>query len=265
MRELDPTQHKLHCAVWNGRDHPLDVFAESWEKWFQWNTYRPGTNAFNRPFIFSLIQIPDEPSHWLFGGAFRVLERGTTPHSYAYKIELQEDVLPGCIGRLKVRYHRPGRTIRLRLENALDELEVAEILPSRYAGPPFPGHDSINHTLRELALVYAQERADWRGALEHMKGVYVIHDRTSGKPYIGSAYGDTGIWARWAEYVDSLHGGNIDLRALVDREGEAYVQDNLTFALLEFWSMRTPDDFVLEREGYWKEVLLSRDFGHNKN
>lgn len=98
-----------------------------------------------------------------------------------------------------------------------------------------------------------------------MKGVYAIHDRTSGKPYIGSAYGDTGIWARWAQYVESLHGGNIDLRALVDREGEAYVQDNLTFALLEFWSMRTPDDYVLERERYWKEVLLSRNFGHNKN
>lgn len=163
--ELDPTQHKLHCAVWNGRARPLDVFARSWEEWFQWNTYRPGTNAFNRPFIFSLIQVSDKPNEWLFGGAFQVLERGTTPHSHAYKIELREDILPGCIGRLKVRYQLRGRAIRLRLENALNELEVAEILPSRYAGPPFPGHDSISHTLRDLAVVYAQQRADWRGPL----------------------------------------------------------------------------------------------------
>jgi hypothetical protein len=26
---LDPAQHKLHCAVWNGHDRPLDVFARS--------------------------------------------------------------------------------------------------------------------------------------------------------------------------------------------------------------------------------------------
>lgn len=111
---------------------------------------RPRTNAFNRPFIFSLMQVPGEPHHWLFGGAFEVLERDTTPHSHAYKIELRENILPGCIGRLKVRYQLPGRTIRLRLENALDEIEVAELLPAPYSGRPFPDLDSINHRLRDL-------------------------------------------------------------------------------------------------------------------
>ncbi len=76
-------------------------------------------------------------------------------------------------------------------ENAIYGMEVVEVLPVRYAGEPFPGHDGINHSLRQLGVVFSQQRADWRGALEHMKGVYVIHDRTSGKPYIGSVYGDT--------------------------------------------------------------------------
>jgi hypothetical protein len=82
-----------------------------------------------------------------------------------------------------------------------------------------------------------------------MKGVYVIHDQTSGKLYVGSACGDAGLWTRWGQYVESLHGGNIDLRALVEREGDEYVRDNLVFALLEFWSMRTPDDHL--RQPAW--------------
>ena len=47
--------------------------------------------------------------------------------------------------------------------------------------------------------------------------------------------------------------------------GREYARANLRFALLEFWSMRTSDEHVLAREGYWKDVLLSRKFGYNKN
>jgi hypothetical protein len=99
-----------------------------------------------------------------------------------------------------------------------------------------------------------------------VKGVYVIRDKASGKPYVGSACGDTGIWERWGNYVDSLHGGNILLRELLGRKGDAYARENLVFALLEYWPMREPDANVREREDYWKQVLLSRSkFGLNKN
>jgi hypothetical protein len=30
-------------------------------------------------------------------------------------------------------------------------------------------------------------------------------------------------------------------------------------------TMRTSEKYVLAREGYWKDVLLSREFGYNKN
>lgn len=263
--DLDPTQYKLHCAVSNGVDQPLDVFARSWDEWVLWNRWRGPRDDFNRRFVFSMMQMYGEPDRWLFGGVFEVVGRDPTPNTWSYEVELREDVLPGCVGRLKLGYKPTGRAVRLRFEKALDQMEAVEILKSPYEGQPFPGPDQINHSLRELEVIYAQQQPDWRGALEHMKGVYVIHDRTSGKPYVGSAYGDTGIWARWGQYVASLHGGNIDLRDLVDREGDEYVRDNLVFALLEFWSMRVPDDFVFEREAYWKRVLLSREFGHNAN
>ena len=169
------------------------------------------------------------------------------------------------VKRLMVGFRRPGRAVRLNLETHLDRIEVVSILPQPYAGEPFPGHDQINHTLAELEVVIAQQRSDRHGAPQHMKGVYVIHDHLTGKPYVGSACGDTGLWARLDEYVRTLHGGDLALRELVNREGREYARANLRFALLEFWSMRTSDERVLAREGYWKDVLLSRKFGYNKN
>lgn len=110
-----------------------------------------------------------------------------------------------------------------------------------------------------------QSRPDWRIALEQMKGVYVIHDQLTGARYVGAAYGDTGIWSRWSYYAKTLRAGNKGLIELIAERGEEYFCTNMKFALLEFWSMRTDDDHVLDRELYWKEVLHARSLGHNKN
>ena len=68
------------------------------------------------------------------------------------------------------------------MESCLDEMTVSSILEEAFAGDPFPGHDRINHTLAELQVIVSQQRPDWRIALEHMKGVYVIHDQMTGEP-----------------------------------------------------------------------------------
>ena len=169
------------------------------------------------------------------------------------------------IRRLYVRHKRTGRNIRRTMESVLPTMTVSSILEEPFAGDPFPGHDRINHSLADLQAVVAQARADWRIALESMKGVYVIHDRETGQRYVGSAYGDTGIWQRWSTYAATLHGGNVGLRELVEEKGEEYYRTNMRFALLEYWSMRTDDDHVLERESYWKDVLHARSLGHNRN
>ena len=151
------------------------------------------------------------------------------------------------------------------MDTVLDDITVASILEEAFAGDPFPGHDRINHSLAELQAVVRQQRPDWRIALEHMKGVYVIHDSKTGERYVGSAHGDTGIWQRWSHYAATLHGDNLGLKDHVAAVGEDDYRQRMRFALLEFWSMRTNDAIVLERETYWKEVLLSRSLGHNKN
>jgi hypothetical protein len=65
----------------------------------------------------------------------------------------------------------------------------AELLPQVYSGESFPGFERINHDFGTLEAVFGAERPDWKAALQSMKGVYVISDRSNGKQYIGSAYG----------------------------------------------------------------------------
>lgn len=55
------------------------------------------------------------------------------------------------------------------------------------------------------------------------------------------------------------------LKELLDDKGKDYFRANMKFALLESWSMRTDDAYVLERESYGKEVLHARSLGHNNN
>jgi hypothetical protein len=262
---IDPTECKLHCAVYNGEHHPIDVLSNDWPEWVGWNSWRGTKNDFNRQFVFSLAQDRHDPNLWLFGGVFEVLARRETPHARSYDVVLREDILGPFIRRLFVRLTLTGRQRRRNMEACLDAMTVDSILPEQHTGDPFPGHDRINHSLADIQLVVRQSRPDWRIALENMKGVYVIHDRLTGEPYVGSAYGDTGIWQRWSYYAETLHGGNVNLRALVEREGVDYARQNLTFALLEFWSMRTEDQHVIDRETYWKQVLFSRAHGYNAN
>lgn len=262
---FDPKQYKVHFAVWNKIKHPIDVLATNHEEWQGWNSWRSVNNDFNREFIFSLAQDRNDATLWLFGGIWEVLDRRPEQHAHSYTVALREDLMGPFIRRLWVRHKRSGRNIRQRMEAVLPAMTVSSIFEEPFAGDPFPGHDRINHSLADLQAVVSQARTDWRIALESMKGIYVIHDKETGQRYVGSAYGDTGIWQRWATYAVTLHGGNVGLKALLEEKGDEYYRTNMRFALLEYWSMRTDDDHVLERESYWKDVLHARSLGHNKN
>jgi hypothetical protein len=262
---FDATTCKLHCAVFNGENYPIDVLANDPEEWQRWNSWRGDKNDFNRQFIFALAQDRNDPTLWLFGGIWEVIARRPEPRTLSYDVVPRDDLMGPFVRRLYIRLHLAGRQRRRTMESCLDEMSVASILEEAFVGDPFPGHDRINHTLADLQVVVSQHRPDWRIALEHMKGVYVIHDQTTGARYVGSAYGDTGIWQRWSTYAATLHGNNVGLEELLHDKGEDYFRLNMKFALLEFWSMRTADAHVLQRESYWKEVFNARSLGHNKN
>ena len=261
----DPTKFKLHLACWNQEVQPLEVFVRDRAEWNDWNRWRSAKDEFNRDYIFSLIDFYHEPGTWLFGGIFRVLSR--KPENYAHSYEIALD--PGTqdyIGRLKVKLKRPGRARVLKLENYYPSILVSEILKEPYSGDVFCGYENINHDFTRLEAVYKNQKSDWKAALENVKGVYLIVDKSNGKKYVGSAYGDFGLWSRWACYIGTGHGWNDELTKLVAQEGLEYARKNFRFSLLEYRSMKTNDSVIIQREGYWKEALLTRgSFGYNQN
>ena len=130
------------------------------------------------------------------------------------------------------------------------------------------GHDAVGVDQSAHALELAERKARDRG----ITVTFIRYDACK-LADLGETFDtvlDCGLFhifsdAARSQYVDSLHGNNVALRELVGQEGPDYARKNLHFALLEFWSMRTADEEVLARESYWKDVLLSRKFGLNKN
>lgn len=256
-----PENYKLHFARWNGENQPLEVWVRDKQEWQSWQEYRPARDDFNRPFIFSLIQFYHEPDIWLFGGVFRVLQR----HADRYEVELASDAA-NFLGRLKLRSSYRERATRVKFENHYLGLEVQEILREPYSGRSFPGFEDIDLSFEELEALVRNSRPDWKAALASVKGVYLISDVATGKRYVGSAYGDQGVWSRWSDYVATGHGGNAELRALVSDPTLEYCRKSFRFALLEYRSSATPDEVIIAREVFWKRILLSRgEYGLNRN
>jgi hypothetical protein len=260
-RVASPESYKLHFARWNGANQPLEVWVRDKQEWQGWQEYRPARNDFNRQFIFSLMQFYHEPDIWLFGGVYSVSGR----RADAYEVELTDEGA-GFIGRLKLRSPYRERATRVKFENHYADLEVQEVLREPYSGRSFPGFEDIDLSFEELETLVRNSRPDWKAALASVKGVYLISDTKTGKRYVGSAYGDQGIWSRWCSYIATGHGGNVELRALVSDPSLDYCRKWFRFALLEYRPGPTPDNVILAREVFWKRILLSRgEQGLNRN
>lgn len=261
---LDPQEYKVHLASWNGKTQPLDVFVRDRNEWKGWNTYRYGKDRFNRPYIFSLIHFYHEPDIWLFGGVYKVISRLPANYSHSYGVELDQRTAE-LVGRLKIYFKRKSRNDSIKLENVYSEMVVSELLREPYSGEQFPGYENINHDFSFLETVFRSDRSDWKLMLENVKGVYLIVDKSNGKKYVGSAYGPFGIWRRWGCYIGTGHGFNDELTKLIDEKGIEYARKNFRLSLLEYRPARTDDHVIISRENYWKEALLSRKFGYNRN
>lgn len=255
--------YKVHAARWNGEQQPLDVFVEDPEGWISWNSWRNARDEFNRPFILSLAAFYPERETWLFGGIFRVLERSGIG-SRGYLIE-PADKGADLIGRLKL-IGAVSRGRSFLLSNIEERLTVSEILKEPYGGIAFPGYANVSQDFARLESIWHNERTDWKTALRHVKGVYLIADKATGRKYVGSAYGETGIWARWDQYMSTGHGWNRDLIRLAENIGKDYARVNFRMTLLESWPFQTDDATIIAREGHWKEALLTRGaHGYNAN
>lgn len=255
---LDRSSYKVHLATGSGWV-PLDAFYEG--RFKEWQEDQRGRN-FTRSMVIGLIHL--EGRRWLFAGVYRVLGCESLDNGrFRYSTELlggQGDL----IGRVIVDHQRAARAPYLIGLPDGGPFHVAEIKAQPMTIGEFPGYGAVSESMTRLRIIVGQNLESWRGALANMKGVYLITDRSNGKLYVGSATGNEGLWQRWSAYAATGHGGNRDLRRVLDEYSPAHA-DNFQFSLLEVADSRATDEYVLTRESYWKEVLYSREYGYNAN
>jgi hypothetical protein len=95
----------------------------------------------------------------------------------------------------------------------------------------------------------------WQEVLKHVRGVYLLICKDTGKQYVGSAKGEESLWGRFCDYARTGHGGNIELKRLGLKNFQATV--------LEVVNSDTQE--IEQIESVWKTKLMSREFGLNKN
>jgi len=142
---------------------------------------------------------------------------------------------------------------------------VLEILPPGRKLAPFDDYLEFSLTNAELKDLFDNEEAhrDWRTPLRAVAGVYLVLAQSTGNLYVGSAYGESGIWGRWRQYAAKGDGGNVQLRELI-RSNSAY-PGQFRFSVLQISPKTMTRDEVLKRETLYKHKLGTRATGLNSN
>ena len=268
----DFCKYKVHFAI--GRDNRKEAYNIFLiDNFKDWQERQTGKN-WSRPLILSLIYY--ERDIWMFGGIYKVLPIAPIPieneggwKGWKYETELT-DRATEYIGRAFFRFKKEFRasypTLELDPKNGdpIAEMPLSHILDKRVALTDFLGFDQVNIDYKTLKHIVLDNILSWKSALSNVKGIYLIVDTLAGKQYVGSAYGDDCIWQRWANYAKDGHGGNVELKELLKANGEEY-KYNFKYSILEVCNMNLGNEYIIEREVHWKEVLLTRQFGLNKN
>ncbi|MGB4291590.1 MAG: GIY-YIG nuclease family protein [Bacteroidales bacterium] len=252
------TDFKVHLATGQNDNDPLIAFLQ--DNFKEWQEAQTKKN-FERKYIISLIAYDD--NEWLFAGVFKSHGCKWINNRYKYDTELLE-INNDLIGRLIVRFEKKFRQSYPYLENCIDHFYISQILKEKYSVIEFPGYEKTIIDFKYLQTIIGKKDKTWRTALSNVKGIYLITDKSNGKHYVGSARGEYSFWSRWAQYSENGHGDNIELKKIIEERGINYAQ-NFQFSILEIRSSTTDDNEIIEREQYWKNVLMTKEYGYNKN
>ena len=178
-----------------------------------------------------------------------------------FKYDMEEVIAP--FEDLKER-------VIIRWENAIswhqwikNEMEVIQIHPGLHY-KQFTDYSDLILTFDELKEIVNKGYGDWKKMLSATKGIYLISDTKTGRLYVGSAYGDDGIWGRWANYVATKgHGGNKALVELIKKDS-TYGR-NFQFSILMLLPRTITADEAIKKERLFKNKLGTNSFGLNNN
>lgn len=211
-------------------------------------------------YIASFVGTPSGDT--LFTGLYSVDGKGIAPAGlldpvtgedvgglHLYEMTKAE-ALSEYVGRLVIDW---GPGMRSWVQNAANQDKRILEIRRQVGEPPFPGFMAFQTEIGALATT----PRSWQTALSAVSGVYLLVCLRTGQQYVGSAYGSGGFWARWGEYAATGHGGNEGLK--MDPHTEYLV------SILEVAPSSATIDDIIALEGRWKDKLLSRRFGLNRN
>lgn len=234
----------------------------------------------NNDIQFQFIEV--EYHKWLFVGAYIILEKDSQVHranfgGYHVKYALAErlEEYDKYIDKLLVSWINSPRSFFYTDYNKIRSAEIISISNISYfeRQSNFPGYTNLSLSYQDLKRHWNDKT--WYEHLSSVYGVYVITDTKTGKLYVGSAYGDDGIYGRWSAYLKNGYDKseleesrypNKKLKILVNQKGIKYIQEHFQYSILEIFSKsELGKQKALEREAYWKNVLKTRKFGYNAN
>jgi len=147
-----------------------------------------------------------------------------------------------------------------RIKNEMEVVEIQRGLNDLI----FTDYFSFILDFQQLTEIINGGYKDWKNMLSVTKGIYLITDSTTGKQYVGSAYGVDGIWGRWSEYVKTNgHGGNKSLKELI-AEDKNYGK-NFRFSVLMLLPSTVTNKEAIEKEQLFKKKLGTNSFGLTNN
>lgn len=143
------------------------------------------------------------------------------------------------------------------------EMEVVQIHPGLHYRQ-FKDYFDFILNFSELKEIVKNQYPDWKRMLSATRGVYLINDTKSGKLYVGSAYGEEGIWGRWRRYVQTNgHGDNKALKNII--KDDVNYAENFQFSILMLLPSTVTSDEAIRKESLFKKKLGTNSFGLNSN
>lgn len=205
-----------------------------------------------------------------FIGEEGLLSRFIGVYKLTDRKQIAEDHFEYQMEEVKVQFDDLKERVIIRWVNAIswhqwikNKMEVIQIQPGLHY-KQFTDYADFILNFDELKEIVNNQYNDWKRMLSVTKGIYLINDNKTGKLYIGSAYGENGIWGRWSEYVKTNgHGGNKTLKELIGNDFK--YGNNFQFSILMLLPRTITPDEAIKKERLFKNKLGTNSFGLNNN
>lgn len=257
----DLSNCKIRLVKSHKQTNPLKFMGgedrEMLDNWLLWNYSNKSFKVDD--VVIGLIRIGDgKDDRWVLFDVAKIIEDLGVKKGVGYKKKTL-DIYKKFLGRVVVSYKNKSQNLIRLAESLIEECVVSQIMDREFEDNKFPGYDNVDVNWSDLKRCISTD--SWKTALQNQKGVYLITDTKSGKMYVGSAYGENMIYGRWMSYVKNGHGGNVDLKKLSFED----IKLNFKYSILEIYKYSVDDQVIIDRESWWKRVLMSREYGYNKN